>query len=91
VARPGAEAYADADIMANSRPIHLEQIPRNLGSRDRGARIALGATLLGASLGGWVDGQAALGLFLFAWVPVVTGLAGWCPVYQLFGFTTRRR
>jgi len=91
VAGGAAATYACGDVMATSRPIHLEQIPRNLGARDRGARIALGVGLLAASLGHWVDGQAALALFLFAWVPVVTGLTGWCPVYQLFGFSTRRR
>jgi hypothetical protein len=76
--------------MASPRPFHLEQIPRNLSNPERGIRIGLGAGLLGACLGGWVDGHLAIALFVFAWVPIVTGLAGWCPVYQLFGFSGRR-
>lgn len=77
--------------MAETRPFHLEQIPRNLSHRERGIRIALGTILLAACLLHWTDDRLAIGLFLFAWVPVVTGLAGWCPVYQLFGYSTRRR
>jgi hypothetical protein len=68
----------------------LEQIPRNLSNRERGVRIGLGAALLAACLGHWVEGQFAIGLFVFAWVPLVTGIAGWCPAYQLFGYSTRR-
>lgn len=77
--------------MANARPFDLERIPRNLSDAERGVRIGLGAALLAACLAGWVDGTLAIALFLFAWVPIVTGIAGWCPVYQLFGFSTRRR
>jgi hypothetical protein len=28
---------------------------------------------------------------LFAWVPLVTGATGWCPVYTIFGFRTLHR
>ena len=76
--------------MDEARPIHLEQIPRNLSNRERAVRGALGVFVLAASLGGWGDGHFAIGLFVFAWVPIVTGLTGWCPLYQLFGHSTRR-
>jgi hypothetical protein len=69
----------------------LEQIPRNLSNLDRAIRIGLGLTLLLACLLRWADGHLAIALFLFAWVPVITGIAGWCPVYQLFGISSRRR
>ncbi|HEX9800945.1 MAG TPA: DUF2892 domain-containing protein [Thermoanaerobaculia bacterium] len=69
----------------------LEQLSRNLSNADRGIRLALSVALLVACLARWVDGHLALAFFLFAWVPIVTGLAGWCPVYQLFGISSRRK
>lgn len=69
----------------------MEKLSGNLSALDRGIRLALGAFLLLACLAGWVEGHAALAFFLFAWVPIVTGLAGWCPIYQLFGASSRRR
>jgi hypothetical protein len=55
---------------------------------DRIARIALGIVLLflgwsGAVAGGW-------GTFLkfIGFVPLITGLAGWCPLYAIFRFRT---
>lgn len=77
--------------MAEPRPFDLEQIPRNLSTTDRTIRLGLGVALLAASSMRWAEGPLALALFLFAWVPVVTGVAGWCPVYQLFGISSRRR
>jgi len=77
--------------MAEPRPFPLEQIPRNLSTTDRAIRLGLGVALLAASSTRWAEGHLALALFLFAWVPVVTGIAGWCPVYQLFGISSRRR
>lgn len=55
---------------------------------DRIARIVLGLVILtlgwtGAVAGGW-------GAFLeyFGFVPLVTGLVGWCPLYAIFRFRT---
>jgi len=69
----------------------LETLSYNLSGLDRGIRLALGAGLLLAYLARWAEGHLALAFLLFAWVPIVTGLAGWCPIYQLFGASTRRR
>lgn len=57
---------------------------------DRTSRVALGVVLLALGWGGVVTG--ALGTFLqfFGFVPLVTGLVGWCPIYGLFGFSTRQ-
>ena len=57
----------------------------NESSTDRTVRTILGLTIL------------ALGLVLGSWwgllgaIPLFTGLAGWCPVYQMLGFTTSRK
>lgn len=54
----------------------------NVGKTDQIIRVVAGIVLLG------------LGLFFGSWwglvglVPLLTGLAGRCPAYALFGFST---
>jgi hypothetical protein len=55
---------------------------------DRIARVIVGVALFAIGLavgGGW-------GTFLavFAFVPLLTGLVGWCPLYAVFHFRTNR-
>ena len=68
----------------------MDNLRANLSRTDRALRLALGIACIAAALADGVGGHAALALFLFAWVPIVTGLAGWCPLYVLFGVSTRR-
>lgn len=78
--------------MLRSRETHaLVTLRHNLGALDRTIRIALGLAALGLPLALPIGGHGALALGLFAWVPLVTGLLGWCPIYELFGLSTRRR
>jgi hypothetical protein len=63
----------------------------NLATWDRALRIVAGVAML---LLGWsdlVDGLWAIALVIFAWVPLLTGLVGWCPIYAMLGISTRRR
>ena len=30
-------------------------------------------------------------LLIFGWVPLLTSIAGWCPIYTLLGINTLRR
>lgn len=58
----------------------------NEATWDRIARVVVGVTLFVAGLAigsGW-------GTFLaiFAFVPLLTGLVGWCPLYSLFRIRT---
>ncbi|MDX1545738.1 MAG: DUF2892 domain-containing protein [Rhodothermales bacterium] len=55
---------------------------RNVGTLDRSIRVVLGLVLLvlGLVFGSW---WGLVGL-----VPLLTGLAGRCPAYRLFGFST---
>lgn len=55
---------------------------------DRAARVALGLGLLVLGWLGVVGGTAGLVLKIVGFVPLLTGLVGWCPLYTLFGFTT---
>ena len=55
---------------------------------DRIARIVLGAVLLFLGWGGIVEGGLGTTFKVVGFLPLLTGLAGWCPAYALFGFRT---
>jgi len=63
----------------------------NLAAWDRVLRIALGGLMLAAGWSGLVTGVWGVALEMFAWVPLATGIVGWCPVYAMLGFSTHRR
>jgi len=59
----------------------------NVGGIDRGLRIVAGAALVALSLvGPFRETLYPWGLIGF--LPLVTGLIGWCPAYTLFGIKT---
>ena len=62
----------------------------NLSSADRGIRIVLGLLMLAAGWLGLLSGVWRIALEIFGWVPLITGLIGWCPFYALLGVRTRR-
>ena len=55
---------------------------RNESNTDRIIRVVLAVVIFAVALATepWL---AVIGL-----VPLATGLAGWCPLYTLFGFST---
>ena len=57
--------------------------PRNEHNADRAIRVVLGLGLLSLV---WIGPQTAWGWV--GLVPLVTGLAGRCPLYRMFGFST---
>jgi TRAP-type C4-dicarboxylate transport system permease small subunit len=64
---------------------------QNLSPLDRTIRILLGLLMLWAGWSGIVETwiwHAALRVF--AWVPLVTGILGWCPIYAILGLSTRK-
>lgn len=62
----------------------LEKLfPRNEGTLDRVLRILFGLGLLSLAMTGPRTPWGFLGI-----IPLVTGLAGSCPVYTLFGIRT---
>jgi hypothetical protein len=63
----------------------------NEASWDRAARVAIGLVLLVLGWSGMVAGGWGLFLKYFGFLPLVTGLLGWCPLYSLFGFSTCAR
>ena len=63
----------------------------NLAAWDRTLRIVLGLAMLYLGWSDLVDGIWAIALVVFAWVPLLTGTLGWCPVYSILGISTLRR
>jgi|AACY02.7.fsa_nt_gi hypothetical protein len=56
---------------------------------ERVARIVLGVALLIVGFG-VMDGTAGVIVGIVAFVPLLTGLSGWCPLYSLVGFRTNK-
>lgn len=62
----------------------------NEAAWDRIGRVALGIVLLWLGWGGVVTGTWGTVLAVLGFVPLVTGLVGWCPLYALFRFRTNQ-
>lgn len=62
---------------------------KNVGGFDRGLRIVLGILLIVAGFF-FVPGTLGAVLSVIGFVPLLTGLVGWCPLYLPFKFSTRR-
>jgi hypothetical protein len=60
---------------------------RNEGTLDRALRAALGVALLiiGFAV---IGGTAGTVVGIVGFVPLLTGIVGWCPLYSLFGIRT---
>jgi len=55
----------------------------NEGTIDRALRVIAGLALIGLAFNGTIGMWGWIGV-----VPLLTGLAGWCPAYTLLGFNT---
>jgi len=63
----------------------------NEASWDRIARIGVGLLLLALGWGGAVEGTLGTVFRYLGFVPLATGLLGWCPLYAMFRFRTNQR
>lgn len=57
---------------------------------DRILRVIAGLALLYLGFGGVVGGGLGAALKIIGFIPLLTGLFGWCPLYSLFKFRTNR-
>ncbi len=64
---------------------------RNLANWDRGLRVVLGALLLYIGFFGGSPGLFGAACRLFFWLPLLTGIIGWCPVYAFLGWNTKSK
>lgn len=62
----------------------------NEGTTDRVIRIIAGIALLALGWGGAVSGTLGSVFKVLGFVPLLTGLVGWCPLYRLVGIKTCR-
>jgi hypothetical protein len=62
----------------------------NEGTIDRVLRVVAGLVLLALGWGGVVDGAWGTVLKVVGFVPLVTGLVGYCPLYALLHVRTNR-
>ncbi len=58
----------------------------NMSGTDRALRIVAGVVLLGLGWGGVVTGTLGVVFKWLGFVPLLTGLVNFCPVYTLFGY-----
>jgi hypothetical protein len=61
----------------------------NEGTVDRALRVALGVALIAVGFA-WVQGTAGIVVGTVGFVPLLTGLVGWCPIYTLLKVDTLR-
>ncbi len=59
---------------------------KNIGSIERIIRVSAGVAITSLAFVGPQSYWALLGL-----VPLLTGLVGWCPPYEIFGISTCRQ
>ena len=64
---------------------------KNMGSIDRGIRLALAIVVAVLYFTGAISGTAALILGVLAMVFLATGLLGFCPLYLPFRISTLKK
>ena len=61
---------------------------KNVGNTDRAVRIVIGIIILGLF---FVLNESYRWWAIVGLIPILTGLAGWCPAYLPFGIRTCNR
>jgi uncharacterized membrane protein YjjP (DUF1212 family) len=58
---------------------------------DRAIRIVLGIALAAVALGGAVSAPLLYGVWVVAAIALITGIAGFCPLYALLRVSTKSK
>lgn len=72
-------------LPAHFNPIRETEMKANVGGVDRGLRIVAGLVILGLFF--FIEGPHRWWA-LIGFVPLLTGLMGWCPAYRILGIKT---
>ena len=62
----------------------------NEANWDRTLRVVLGIVLLVLGWGGIVTGTLGTVFKFLGFLPLITGISGWCGLYSLLGIRTNR-
>jgi len=54
---------------------------------DRALRVTVGVVLIAVGFG-WLQGMVGIVVGAFGFVPLITGIVGWCPIYALLKIDT---
>lgn len=77
-------------FVVNAKKERLVKDFINQASWDRIARVVLGAVLLYLGFGKVVTGGWGTTLGIIGFIPLLTGLFGWCPIYAILKFRTNK-
>ncbi len=64
---------------------------KNEASWDRIARVVLGVVLIYLGFSDTISGGFGVVVGVVGFVPLLTGLVGWCPVYSMLNFRTDKK
>ena len=67
------------------------KLNRNMGTLDRIIRLVIAAVIAILYFTGNLSGLAAIILGVLAVIFIVTSAIGFCPLYLLFGLSTRKK
>jgi hypothetical protein len=74
----------------NFRKVQEEEMKTNESMVDRGIRVVLGLAIIAFGFSGAVTGTLGVVFKVLGFVPLLTGLIGYCPIYGLFKFQTNK-
>lgn len=63
---------------------------KNESTIDRILRVIAGVVFLVLGFGGFVGGGLGLFFKIFGFIPLLTGVIGFCPIYALLGMRTNK-
>lgn len=67
------------------------KLNKNMGSLDRMIRMVIAAVIALLYINGNLSGLTAIALGILAVIFVITSIFSFCPLYLLFGLTTRKQ
>jgi hypothetical protein len=62
----------------------------NEASWDRIARVILGIVLIYLGFSSVIGGGLGVAVGIIGFVPLITGIVGWCPLYSVFKTGTKK-